>query len=266
MRLLTATVLAVFLLVLASPVHATSNQVQPLYGGSWPSSQILVFIKPLGQVSGQASVSAAYARQAILDAMNTWNLAQKWFISTYMGGQGTSYTLKETSTAPTGTQSGIVISFNQTQTSGDNWGWTNFYWWWDASGMIYRASATTSLVLTFYDGSALTQSQMQAATTHELGHALGLDYTTFSEYDLMSHVAPGHGVNLPSTLNLYAVYLLSNTKNIHSQPSSPVSLPSNIPYTNTPQTAVPEFNSTEPILLIALLSVIGFICHRIGKT
>lgn len=266
MRTVRVAILTVVLLFLMPSAYAASNQVQPLYGGSWPSSQIQVFIKPVGQVSGQASVSAAYARQAILDAMNTWNLAQKWFISTYMGGQGTSYTLKETSTAPTGTQSGIVISFNQTQTSGDNWSWTNFYWWYDTSGVIYRASATMSLVLTFYDGSALTQGQMQAMATHELGHAFGLDHTTFSEYDLMNHVAPGHGVNLPSTLNLYAVYLLSKTKNIHSQPSSPVSLLADIPYANTPQTAVPEFSSTEPILLLVLVSVMGLTCRKIRET
>ena len=240
---------------------APPTQVQPLYGASWPSSEILVFIKPVGQVSGQASVSGGYARQAILDAMNTWNLAQKWFISTYMAGKGTPYTFKETNTAPT---SGVVISFNQTQTS-ENWGWTNFYPWWYASGQIYRVSASISLILTWYNGSAITQSQLQAVTTRELGHALGLDHTTFSILDLMNQISAGYGVNLPSTLNLYAVYLLSKTNNIQSQPSSPVSLPPNIPYTETPQTALPEFNSTAPILLVVVLSFMGFSCRQISR-
>lgn len=158
-----------------------------------------------------------------------------------------------------------MISFNQTQTSGDNWGWTSFYWWPDASGQIYKASANVSLVLTFYDGSALTQSQLQALTTHELGHALGLDHTTFSELDLMNHVSPSHSVNLPSTLNLYAVYLLSKTSNMRTQPSTPVPLPSNILYTETPQTAVPEFDSTARVLLIALLSVCFVLRKRTQK-
>jgi hypothetical protein len=216
---------------------AASTPVQPLGGGSWPSSQIPVYIKPVGQVSGQASVSAGYARQAVLDAMKTWNFAQKWFIDTYMGGKGTPYTFEETSTPPATTASAVVISFNQTQTS-DVWGWTYFQWWWGASGQIYKASATMSLILTFYDGSALAQSQLQAIAASGLGIALGLNNTSFSELDLMNPSAANHGVNIPSTLNLYAVYLLSETSNIHTQPSSPVSLPTNIPYTEAPQTAL----------------------------
>jgi len=262
MRLGIVAIFALSLLVFALPVHATSIQVQPLYGFSWPSGQIPVFIKPLGQVSGKASVTAGYAKQAVLDAMNTWNLAQKWFISTYMGGQGTPYTFQETDSAPT---SGVAITFNQTQTSGDNWGWTVCHYWWDGSGHFNRVSCITSLVLTFYDGSALTQSQMLTVATHEFGHSLGLDHTTFSESDLMNHVAPGNGVTLPSTLNLYAVNLLSRTNNKDTQPSSPVSLPTNIPYTGTPETAVPEFNSTAPTLLIVLLAVMGFYYRRISK-
>lgn len=94
---------------------------------------------------------------------------------------------------------------------------------------------------------------------------LTYDSQTLGTMSVSSDEFLSKGVNLPSTLNLYAVYLLSKTKNIHSQPSGPISLPSNIPYTNTPQAAVPEFNWTEVILLIALLSVIGFTCQKIGQ-
>jgi hypothetical protein len=183
--------------------------------------------------------------------MNTWNLAQKWFIDTYMGGKGTPYTFEETSTAPATTESGVVINFNQTQTS-NYWSFTTFSCWWHASGQIYEASANMSLILTFYDGSALTQSQLQAITASGLGVALGLNDTSFSEFDLMNPSAPSHGINLPSTLNLYAVYLL--TSNIHTEPSSPVSLPTDIPYTETPQTAVPE--TPWPIVVMAALTLV----------
>ncbi len=247
------------LVVSAFPAYAQSSQDQPLEGYSWPTSQIPLYIQPISQVSGQASTSAAYAKQAVLDAMNTWNAGQKWFISTYMSGQGNPYSYGEINSTP---ESGVVVSFNQTQTSGDNWGWTSYYYRYGGDKVINKVTVQISIILTFRDGSALSRTDLQATATHELGHALGLDHTHFSELDLMNHLAPGHGVTLPSSLNLYAVYLLSKTNKINQQPSSPVTLPNNIPYTQLPQTALVEFSITS-LSLLGVLTTTGLaLCMR----
>ena len=194
-------------------VFADSNPTQPVFGFTWPTHSIPVAIDAPHQ----------NARNVVLKAMNTWNLAQQWFIITYMGSAGTPFVFYETNST---VDSMITVTFNQTQTREDL-GWTNTHEFHDQQGLFKKVVVRISIDLTWQSGESLSDSELQRLATHELGHALGLDHTTFSTSDLMYHIPK---VMAPSTLNLYAVYLLSRATSLSNLPQHPVALPNNIPY------------------------------------
>lgn len=208
--------LPLFLLIIAAAsqgVLADSAPNQPLLGFAWPNHTIPVLIK-----SSQPNAS-----QAVLKAMDTWNLAQQWFITTHMGGAGTPFTFNETNSS---SDSMITVTFNQTQTE-ENLGETHWQAFHDKQGFFKQVLVAISIDLTTRSGRALNDSELQVLATHELGHSLGLDHTTFSTTDLMYHVPK---VMFPSTLNLYVIHLLSQITNENNLPQQPVTLLSDIPY------------------------------------
>lgn len=168
--------------------------------------------------------------------MNNWNLAQEWFITAFTGGAGTPFLLYETNAT---FDSMVTITFNQTQTMQDL-GETHWYAFHDQQGSFKKVIVTISLDLTEQDGGVLSDSELLTIATHELGHALGLNHTTFSTSDLMNHVPK---VMFPSTLNLYAVYLLSQSTNQNDLPQQAVTLPDRIPYMMVSQD---ELNTVTP--------------------
>jgi hypothetical protein len=133
----------------------------------------------------------------------------------------------------------VTIAFNRTQTVEDL-GRTTSEEFHDQQGVFAKVAVGISIDLAWKDGKNLTDSELRTLATHELGHALGLDHTTFSTSDLMDHVP---SVMFPSTLNLYAVYLLSMVANINDLPQQPVTLPGIIPYTTVSQD---ELNTVNP--------------------
>jgi len=135
--------------------------------------------------------------------------------------------------------------------------YTLFNYWWDSSGVFYRIIVSISLDLTLWSGKSLSAQELQALATHELGHAFGLSHTAFSETDLMDHLSPALGITVPSTLNLYALALLSMVSSRSNLPSSPVKLPESIPYQTPPQSAVPEISS--PVIVTAVTMTIALI-------
>lgn len=214
-----------FLLLVLLPIVGSQNafaqtvQVQPIYGFSWPTHNIPINVE----------ASTPNATGALSKAIRTWNLAQQWFISTYMAGVGKPFVFYETKST---FDSMVTVAFNQTQTTADL-GVTNWQAFHDKQGNFQRVTVNISIDLTRNDGQVLSDSELQTLATHELGHALGLDHTIFSTMDLMNHVP---NLTYPSTLNLYAIYLLSQSANDKDLPQQPVSLPSNIPYMTLSET------------------------------
>jgi predicted Zn-dependent protease len=220
--------LLLILLFLISPQNASAQaaQVQPILGFAWPTHNIPVSVQ----------TAQSNATLAVLKAIRTWNLAQQWFITTYMANQGTPLVLYQTNST---FDSMITVSFNQTQTS-DDLGWTSTHEFHDQQGAFRKVIVNISIDLTHQNGKPLSSSELQTLATHELGHALGLDHTTFSKVDLLNHTP---AFMFPSTLNLYAVYQLSKATSISSLPKQPVTLPANIPYRIVSQA---ELNAVTP--------------------
>ena len=197
---------------------ADSSPTQPLLGFAWPTRNIPVL----------TNTTLPNATKAVRDAMLTWNLAQQWFITTYMSGKGKPFVLYETNAS---SDSMITVTFNQTQTVADLARTTSLEFH-DQQGVFAKVIAKISIDLTWKDGKPLTDAELRTLATHELGHALGLDHTSFSTSDLMNPIPT---VMYPSTLNLYAVYFLSQTTNINDLPQQPITLPGIIPYTTLSQ-------------------------------
>jgi len=200
---------------------------QPLWGFAWSPRQIPVVIQK----------SPDYAHDAVLQAMQTWNLAQTWFSNTYQVSSR-PYTFVEVQELG---ESYVKITFNHTQTTNDWARWSCFYW--NNNGVFTTIQCSTSIILSLRDGTDLSSMQLRNLATMGLGAALGLLNTKFSEMDLMNYYSVDHDVVVPSTLNLYAVALLSMVVLKNDMPKSPVTLPGNIPYETPSESAITELVS-----------------------
>ena len=201
---------------------------QPLAGFAWSPRQIPVVIQE----------SPDYAHDAVLQAMRTWNLAQTWFSDTYHV-PSRPYTFVEAQQLG---ESYVKVTFNQTQTR-DDWALTSPYWWWNNDGVFYKIAVSISIDLSVRDGD-LSPLQLRSLATAALGFALGLKNTVFAQTDLLNWYGVDHNVVVPSTLNLYAVALLSMVVTKNEMPESPVALPANIPYETPSESAITESAST----------------------
>ncbi len=166
----------------------------PIIGYSWPERIILFHF--------DEGVSQK-VRTAIHNAAWIWLASQQWFITNYEGGQGLPYQFEETSF--TGPKFDV------------------------ARGRIVPVGMQVDLRTMNSRGGELDWATLVHVATHELGHALGLGHSPIGG-DLMYEKRSGSRDPLPSTLDLYAVYLISKGSLVNRE----VSLPSDIPYVTPP--------------------------------
>jgi hypothetical protein len=202
---------------------------QPLWGFAWSSRQVPVVVER----------SPEYAHDVVLQAMQTWNFAQTWFSNTYQISTR-PYTFVEVQEPG---DSYVKVTFNQTQTTND-WSTTRCHYWWNTDGVFYRVRCNITIDLSVKDGTELSPQQLRTLATAGFGFSLGLLNTVFSQTDLLNWYSVDHNVVVPSTLNLYAVALLSMVTSRNDMPRSPVTLPGGIPYETPSESAITEPGST----------------------
>ena len=221
--------LVLTIIALNSRAVVASAYEQPLQGFAWSPRQIPVVIQK----------SPEYAHDAVLEAMQTWNLAQIWFSNTYHVSSR-PYTFVEVQQLG---ESYVRVTFNQTQTTND-WSTTNCYYWWNTDGVFYRIQCNMSIDLSIQDGTELSPLKLRSLATAGFGFSLGLLNTVFSQTDLLNWYSVDHDIVVPSTLNLYAVALLSMVTSRNDMPNSPVTLSGDIPYETPSESAITESVST----------------------
>ena len=211
-------------------VTAQQTYTQPMYTVDWGSSRTITLDIP---------AQPAWAYDELLEAIQTWNGAQQWFVASYYPNQKSAVFVLE----PTN-NSNAMVEIVYVQTSIVYCGYP------PVSNTIGCTSESGR-----YVQFALPSLDSRIAA-HELGHVLGLGDTPLSG-DLMNFYRSD--VN-PSTLDLYAVFTVAESG--AAQTGDSVTLPSTIPYMfwSYGMKPIPEFPSSSPVLLGVLLlpSILAF--------
>jgi len=241
-------ILAVVFLVFALASHQLAiAQAQsevymiPLEGGRWDTKRVTVVVPS----------SPDWAQNAVIEVMNIWDYSQGWFANTYNLKESPYQLLVQLQKVKVDVPENLVtISVNFVDVpTGNNMG--------AADLTVSSTKVFTSGLVTLprsYHGEPLNGSYTPWFTRlvlHVFGHVLGLD-DIHGFCDVMEEGNSSCHSSLPSTLDLYAVYVLAGGHVPHN-----VTLPSSIAYQEPPATAVPEFPMFPLLLSVVLVLCFG---------
>jgi len=228
------TVLLFSLLMLQHVGFVKAEQCIPIEGLKWPKNYVGVYVA--GGV-GDAQ------RKQVLFALNVWYSAEKWFIDSFEGGRGTPYLLYLADQPGDNT---ITVSFfiGQNEPFAGRW-----------LGGVYVTPSNTyvrgDIQINLPPDHAANPDDLEVESIilHELGHALGLGHSDIKEDAMYPIDNYPQSYGLPSTLDLLAVYQLSQSGNPADLGGS-VCLTGSIPYGRPPwvqQNQNGQFTITFPI-------------------
>jgi len=188
------------------PLAYAQGYVQPVTGTFWNIHTLRFSIPD----------SPSWARDTIYQALDSWNKAESWFLQNYYPNQTSNeYLLTIAGINP------AQVILRYVNDTGQPW-----------TGLTQIPSSDEVRNETVLVVLSRVQSpeDLEPVIEHELGHVLGLDHTKIS-YDLMypaRDAYSGGTLTYPSTLNLYAVFLLAADCKFAS--GDTITLPPQIPY------------------------------------
>jgi len=195
-------------------VFAQGQACIPVFGQKWAKSYIGVYV-----AGGVSDVQ----RQQVLLAMNIWYSAQQWFIDSFEGGTGTPYLFYLTDSPGEGV---ITVSFLIGQGLSFAGRALNFAY--TVPGNAY-VKGEIQINLPPERASNPNDLEVESIILHELGHGLGLGHSGIESDAMYAIDNYPQNYGLPSTLDLYAVYMLKQTTDPSSLGGS-VCLPSQVAY------------------------------------
>lgn len=205
-----------YLLVLNAHV-AVSAQGQtciPVLGQKWTKNYIGVYVA--------AGVSDIQRRQVLL-ALNVWYSAQQWFIDSFEAGVGSPYLFYLTDSPH---DAAITVSFLIGQGLSFAGRTVNFTYTVPGNAFIM---GEVQINLPPSRASNPDDLEVESVILHEFGHVLGLGHSDIQSDAMYAIDNYPQNYGLPSTLDLYAVYLLKQTPDPSSLGGS-ICLPSEIGY------------------------------------
>lgn len=207
----------IILCLLPISAHIVSAQNQaciPILGQKWTKSYVGVYV-----AGGVSDIQ----RQQLLLSLNVWYSAQQWFIDSYEGGVSKPYLFYLTDSPGDGV---ITVSFLIGEGLSFAGRALNFAY--TVPGNAY-VRGDIQINLPPDRASNPNDLEVESIILHELGHGLGLGHSEIQSDAMYAIDNYPQSYGLPSTLDLYAVYMLKQAADPSALGGS-ICLQSQIPY------------------------------------